>query len=85
MRGKCVSAAPGFVYTQWPSVFTSIPKVGDLVYKLPTITGALNTPVPPVVTESVTSMTISSVAHRMTVFQSGSVYVLEPYIEVALS
>lgn len=85
MRGKCVSSASGFNSTEWPTVFADTPKSGEEVFKLPTITGSLNTPVCPVVTDSTVSMTVSAVAHRIGVFQSGCVYVAEPYVEVTLA
>jgi hypothetical protein len=86
IRGKCVSSAGGFVSTEWPNLFAQPPKIGDLVYKLPTITGALNTTTAPLVVESSTRMTISAVAHKEGVFLNGSgCYSLQPYIEVTIS
>lgn len=86
IRGKCVSAAGGFVSTEWPNLFSQPPKIGDLVYKLPTITGALNTTTAPLVVESSTRMTVSAVAHRESVFlNSSGCYSLDGYIEVTLS
>lgn len=85
LRGKCVSAASGFNSAEWPTVFVDTPKTGEKVFKLPTITGSLNTPICPAVVDSSVSMTVSAVAHRIGVFQSGCVYVQEPYIEVTLA
>lgn len=86
IRGKCVSSAGGFNTIEWPILFSQPPKIGDLVYKLPTITGALYTTTAPLVVESSTRMTISAVAHKETVFlNSSGCYGLESYIEVTLS
>jgi len=86
IRGKCISAAGGFNTIEWPNLFAQPPKIGDLVYKLPTITGALNTITAPLVVESSTRMTVSAVAHKETVFlNSSGCYSLDAYIEVTLS
>ena len=86
IRGKCVSSAGGFVTTEWPNLFAQPPKIGDLVYKLPTITGDLNKTTAPTVVESTTKLTVSAVAHRETVFlNSSGCYSLDAYIEVTLS
>jgi hypothetical protein len=85
IRGECVSSASGFVYSEWPNLFVDLPRIGDLVYKLPAVTGSLNTVVEPVVVESATHMTVSIVAHKIGVFlNSSGCYSFDAYIEVTL-
>jgi flavorubredoxin len=85
IRGKCVSSVSGFNATEWPTVFVEVPVAGHKVFKLPTIVGALNTQTQPTVTDSVTSLTVSSVAHRIGVFLGSMGWHLDAYIEVTLS
>lgn len=86
IRGKCISSTGGFDTTKWPVTFAVTPKIGDLVYILPTIvSGSLNTIVAPVISISSTHLTISAVSHRVDVtLNSSGCYYWEPYVEVTL-
>lgn len=85
IRGKCVSSVLGFDTTKWPTYFVAVPIIGNLVYQLPTVVGDLNTYTIPAITESVTHLTVSAVAHRQSIFLGGSGYYWEAYVEVTLS
>lgn len=86
LRGKCISSALGFDSTKWPVTFVAAPKIGDLVFMLPTIvSGSLNTTTAPVISISSTYKTISAVSHRVDVtLNSSGCYYWEPFVELTL-
>jgi hypothetical protein len=85
MRVKCASAVGGFNAALWPDQFAADPKIGDIVYQLPVVVGALNTQVSPTVTESTTHMTVSAINHKVGIFPTVQGYYWEPYVEVTLA